>query len=292
MNQTFINHVHELRRRLSWSALVLFIGAGLGLVFRMAILKWLEAPLHSQLYYGKVTGAFEFIMQIAFFVGLCFSLPMLVYQMISFIRPALPRSISNRLVLGVVVASSLLTIAGVSFAYYVSLPPVLHFLNNMSGGQLSAIIMADSYLNFLIMYLGIFAVVFQLPLLLLFIDRFTPLTPKKLGRWRKWVVVGSFAAALILPITPDPLSQMMLALPVVVLYELSIWMIWTVRHFQPYGAVRQSLEPVMLASAHHGKPSTLRPAISPPARVPRPVRQRQFSYGPQVLDLREHKTVS
>jgi sec-independent protein translocase protein TatC len=232
VNQTFINHVHELRRRLSWSALVLFIGAGVGYIFRIQILVWLQAPLHSQLYYGRVTGAFEFVMQICFFVGLCLSLPMLVYQMIAFIRPALPRPVSNRLVLLVVCSSCMLTVGGVAFAYYLTLPAVLHFLRSMAGDQLNAIIMADSYLNFVITYLGIFAVIFQLPLIMLFIDRITPLTPKRLGKWRKWIVIGSFAAGIILPITPDPLSQIMLALPVIVLYEVSIWLIWGLRRIQ------------------------------------------------------------
>lgn len=190
---------------------------------------WLQAPLHSQLYYGRVTGAFEFVMQICFFVGVCLSLPMLVYQLISFIRPALPRPVSNRLVMLVVFSSCTLTVGGVAFAYYLTLPAVLHFLRYMAGNQLDAIIMADSYLNFVITYLGVFAVIFQLPLILLFIDRVTPLTPKRLGRWRKWVVIGSFGAGVILPITPDPLSQIMLALPVVVLYEVSIWLIWALR---------------------------------------------------------------
>ena len=268
MNQTFINHVHELRRRLSWSALVLFIGAGVGYIFRIQILLWLQAPLHSQLYYGKVTGAFEFVMQICFFVGLCLSLPMLVYQLISFIRPALPRPITNRLVLLVVCSSCLLTVGGVAFAYYLTLPSVLHFLRSMAGGQLDALIMADSYLNFVITYLGIFAIIFQLPLIMLFIDRITPLTPKRLGKWRKWVVIGSFGAGVVLPITPDPLSQIMLALPVVVLYEISIWLIWALRKIGSRRPVDVSIVDVNPEPGVHHRNAAL---ATPRAMAPRAV---------------------
>lgn len=289
MNQTFINHVNELRRRLSWSALVLFIGAAVGYVFRVRILMWLQAPLHSQLYYGKVTGAFEFVMQICFFVGLCLSVPMLVYQLISFIRPALPRPISNRLVLLVVSSSCVLTVSGVGFAYYLTLPAVLRFLRSMAGSQLNALIMADSYLSFVITYLAIFAIIFQLPLILLFIDRITPLTPKKLGKWRKWVMIGSFGAGVILPITPDPLSQVMLALPVIVLYEISIWLIWVLRRMRKEKlAILPATDPVALPpqelrQAGLAKQSVPRRTVA--SRPPRPVVDRRRT-GTNVIDLR------
>jgi sec-independent protein translocase protein TatC len=289
VNQTFINHVNELRRRLSWSALVLFIGAAVGYVFRVRILMWLQAPLHSQLYYGKVTGAFEFVMQICFFVGLCLSVPMLVYQLISFIRPALPRPISNRLVLLVVSSSCVLTVSGVGFAYYLTLPAVLRFLRSMAGSQLNALIMADSYLSFVITYLAIFAIIFQLPLILLFIDRITPLTPKKLGKWRKWVMIGSFGAGVILPITPDPLSQVMLALPVIVLYEISIWLIWVLRRMRKEKlAILPATDPVALPpqelrQAGLAKQSVPRRTVA--SRPPRPVVDRRRT-GTNVIDLR------
>ena len=305
MNQTFINHVSELRRRLSWSALVLFIGAGLGYAFRMQILAWLQSPLHSQLYYGKVTGAFEFVMMICFFVGLCFSVPMLVYQLISFIRPALPRPISNRLVLMVVVASCLLTISGVAFAYYLTLPSVLHFLRSMAGGQLDALIMADSYLNFIITYLGIFAVVFQLPLVMVFIDQITPLTPKRLGKWRKWVAIGAFGAGLVLPITPDPLSQAMLAMPVIVLYEFSIWLIWALRKLRKTNSVSAEeciAEPQQPTKTRQPRSAMVQTTASRPVRRAAPIAQRNLqhvviprpsqpqasrhSIGANVIDLR------
>jgi sec-independent protein translocase protein TatC len=271
--QPFVQHLHELRRRLAASALVLGVGAGLGYLARDPILSWLQAPLHSSLYYTKVGGAFEFLMQACLLVGVVFAIPVLVYNLACFVRPALPQPVSRARLLGLVVASSFLTVGGIAFAYYLSLPAVLRFLSSIDVTHLHALIAADSYLSFVISYLAVFAAIFQLPLLITFIDRVTPIPPAFLKRWRKWVILGAFAAALILPIAPDPVSQVMLALPIVVLYEVSIWLVsWN--HFRRRPRHSPQLAPV--------------PA-SVPAPVPtRPQPQRRLA-GPRVIDLREHK---
>jgi sec-independent protein translocase protein TatC len=280
VNQPFVQHIQELRRRLVWSVLALGVGSGLGYVWRDPILDWLQAPLHGTLYYSKITGAFEFLMQACLLVGVLLAIPVVVYNLISFIRPALPRPVSRARIASVVAASCLLTVAGVAFAYYVSLPAVLHFLATIDVSHLHPLIAADSYLSFVVSYLGVFAIIFQLPLLMLFIDRFIPLPPQRLKQWRKWVIVGSFTAALILPIAPDPVSQVMLALPIIVLYEVSLWLI-------------------VLAYARRSRPvrpqptQLLQPLPAVPPRQshtmqPQPVPRPAGAMGPRVLDLREH----
>lgn len=290
MNQPFIQHLQELRARLAWSALVLGLGATAGYVWREAILNWLQTPLHATLYYTNVTGAFEFLMQACLLVGAIVAMPVLVYNLVAFIRPALPRPVSNRQIVGVVAASCLLTVSGVLFAYYVSLPAVLHFLRTIDVQHLHPLIAADSYLSFVMSYLAVFAAMFQLPLLVLFIDRITPIPPAALRKWRRWVIIGAFAAALILPIAPDPVSQVMLALPVVVLYEISLWLVVLAhsRHHRPrrQASARQAPPPpapqqrlpMAIAVPHHRRPQR-------PHRPPRmdPIR----SAGPAVIDLRE-----
>jgi sec-independent protein translocase protein TatC len=208
-----------------WSVLVLCAGCAVGYAERHEILGWLQAPLHASLYYNKVTGAFEFLMQACLLVGVLVSIPVLVYNLVAFVRPALPGKVSQWQVIRLVAASCGLTAGGVLFAYYLSLPTVVHFLSNIDIANLHPLIAADSYLTFVMTYLAVFALIFQLPLLVLFIDRFTPMPPDRLKAWRKWVIIGAVGAGLILPIAPDPLSQMMLALPIIVLYEATIWLV-------------------------------------------------------------------
>jgi sec-independent protein translocase protein TatC len=288
MNQPFISHVHELRRRLAWSALVLGAGAGLGYLWRDQILDWLQSPLHATLYYTNVTGAFEFLAQACLLVGVLVALPVFVYNLVSFVRPALPARVSNRTIVGVVAASCLLTVAGVGFAYYVSLPAALHFLRTVDVKHLHPLIAADSYLSFVMNYLAVFAIIFQLPLITLFIDRFTPIPPAALSKWRRWVILGSFGAALILPIAPDPVSQLMLALPVVVLYEISIWLV-VLAHARR--SRRRKLDrppeptpgpqrlPMAIAVPNRTRPQVQRRTAMDPIRTPRP----------QIIDLREQR---
>ena len=285
MNAPFIEHVQELRARLAWSALVLGVGAAVGYVLRDVILDWLQAPLHATLYYTNVTGAFEFLMQACLLVGVIFAVPVLVYNLVAFVRPALPRPVSRGQIGGVVAASCVLTVSGVLFAYYVSLPAVLHFLRTIDVQHLHPLIAADSYLSFVMSYLAVFAAMFQLPLLVLFIDHITPIPPAALRKWRRWVIIGAFAAALILPIAPDPVSQLMLALPVVVLYEVSLWLVVLVhsrrhRHqASPPPAPPRQPAPQRLPMAiavPHQRPRTQRPARMDPIR----------SAGPAIIDLR------
>jgi sec-independent protein translocase protein TatC len=232
MNQPFIQHVQELRRRLTISVGVLIVGATVGYLARDPILTWLQAPLHGTLYYSQVMGAFEFLMQACFLVGLLFAIPVVVYNLIAFIRPALPGPVSGRQIAAIVVVSCLLTVGGASFAYYVTLPVVLKFLSSVDVTHLHPLIAANSYLTFVINYLAVFALIFQLPLIMIFIDRIRPIPPASLKKLRKWVILGAFGLALILPIlalilpiAPDPVSQLNLALPIVILYEVSLWLV-------------------------------------------------------------------
>jgi sec-independent protein translocase protein TatC len=269
-----------------WSVLVLCAGCAIGYMLRHEILAWLQAPLHASLYYNKVTGAFEFLMQACLLVGVLCCIPVAVYNLVGFVRPALPRPVSRWQILRLVGASCVLTVGGVLFAYYLSLPTVVHFLSNIDIANLHPLIAADSYLTFVMTYLAVFALIFQLPLIMTFIDRFTPLPPQRLKAWRKWVIIGAVGAGLILPIAPDPLSQLMLALPIIVLYEVTIWLI-VAAHWRrrPRRLPAPTTEPRPV-------PALEPRAVAVPQTAPRPRRVvRMDAVGSRggVIDLRQHK---
>ncbi|MBW4061721.1 twin-arginine translocase subunit TatC [Candidatus Saccharibacteria bacterium] len=278
MNQPFIGHVHELRRRLSWSALLVFAVAVAAYFWREPILRWLSAPLGQTLYYDRVTGAFEFVMQACLLAGVLAATPLIIYHLIAFIRPALPRPLSNKAIISTIILATLLIGAGVLFGYYVSLPAALTFLSHIDTTNLHPLIAANSYLTFVMAFLAIFGLVFLLPLLIILSDNIRPIPPSALIKARKWVIIGAFAAALILPIAPDPVSQVMLAMPIIIMYEISIWLI-KYKAWRRRGAIATPVValPLPEAAAQH---------VGPPASVSRPPRARHAPMRPQVIDLR------
>ena len=218
-------HLQELQRRLTWCAGTILVGAAAGFVLREPIIQLLRQPLGHELFYTSPQGGFDFVMKLCLMVGLLTGLPVIMYHLLRFVEPALPRPLGPRHIALVVLASILLTGAGAAAAFFAGLPAALHFFSEVGTSQIHPQISADRYLGFITVYVSTFALIFHLPLILLLINRATPLNPGTMGRIRKFIIVGSFALALVVPSAPDPLSQLMLAVPIILLYEVSIWLI-------------------------------------------------------------------
>ena len=218
--QPFMEHVQELRSRLAWSVVALLIGTTVGYFIKDQLLEILVAPLGQTLYYTSPGGGFSLIIQLCLGFGVIFAVPVLIFHLIRFLAPVLP-SYSLRFLVTILLSSCLLLALGVTFAYFVSLPAALYFLNEFSNEQVQALISTDTYMSFVALYLAGFAVLFQLPLLLLIINGVLPLTPKKLLANTKWVILASFVIAALITPTPDPFNQAIMAGPVILLYVAS-----------------------------------------------------------------------
>jgi sec-independent protein translocase protein TatC len=228
--QPFHRHVQELRRRLAVVAVFVFIGGITAYVFRVRLIEWFSAPLHQNLYYTSPSGALQFTFQVCMLAGIVTALPIAVYEIVRFVQPAFDKSSKNLKLsrfraMRFILVSYVLALSGAAFAYYFVLPTALHFFAGFSSDQVKSFITADKYFSFVANCVGIFAAIFQLPIIMLFINRIRPIPPSKLRSYRKWVIVGSFLLALILPFAYDPISQVMMALPLIVLYEISIILI-------------------------------------------------------------------
>lgn len=219
--QSFLGHVQELRGRLAWSVVALLIGTTIGYFIRDRLLTLLVAPLGKTLYYTSPGGGFSLIIQLCLGFGVIVAVPVFIFHLIRFLSPALPHY-SLRFLIITLISSCILLSAGVAFAYYVSLPAALYFLNEFSNDQIQALISTDTYMSFVALYVAGFAVLFQLPLLLLIVNNITPLRPKKLLFATKWVVLGSFIIAAIITPTPDPFNQTIMAGPIIILYLMSV----------------------------------------------------------------------
>jgi len=223
--QPFREHLTELRSRLLWILISLFLGSLIGYWYKDLLLSLLLQPLHKPVFYSSPTGAFEFVFKICLFFGMVVSLPVILYHGIKFLEPMLPPK-KHLSLARMVLASCILMILGISFAYFLSLPTALHFFNEFSSKQVQSLISTDEYLSFIMNYLLGFGIIFQLPLLLFLVNQITPLTVSWLLQQERYVIIISFVIGLLL--TPDPLNQTIMALPLIFLYQISIICIWMV----------------------------------------------------------------
>jgi len=218
-----------LQKRVLVSVIAL-VGAGvLVYFFYEPFLNILRSPLGAPLYYTSPAGSFAFVMKICFMGGLAIAMPVLIYSLVMFIRPAFVEALTKKRIYITTALSSVLAIAGAVFGFTCILPGTLHFFGGYQVGGLSALISADSYLNFVINIIITFVLVFQLPLLISFIDLIKPLTPKKLFGYEKWVILGSLIISLIVPFSYDLVTSLLVALPIIILFNLSI-VIVALRH--------------------------------------------------------------
>jgi len=215
---TVAEHIQELRRRVVWIVALLLISSVVGYLIRDVLISIIKQPLSENLYYTTPGGAFSFIMKLSITFGLIVSLPVITYQIFSFFLPVLG-SFKKRQLLTYVFTSLSLAALGIIFAYFVSLPAALHFLVSFgSESNIKSLITANEYFNFVLTYLAGFAVLFQVPLVILLINRLRPLPPKKLLGSTRYVILASFVISAIITPTPDPVNQAIMAVPVIILY--------------------------------------------------------------------------
>ena len=217
-----LDHVRELQMRLIVSAIALLITGIVVYAFYEPLLALLRSPLNAPLYYSSPAGSFAFVMKICFMGALVITIPVIVYNLIMFVRPVFEEIIPRQRVYITTIISSGLAVAGAAFGFIFIIPGSLHFFAGFQVSGLSALISADSYLNFVTNVIITFVLVFQLPLLIAFFDTVKPLPPKKLLGMEKWVVLGSLVIALLVPFAFDLTTSLLIAAPIVVLYNIGV----------------------------------------------------------------------
>lgn len=219
---TMFHHVREIQFRLLAVVAVLIVGMAVGYFFYEQLFQFIKSPLHTALHYTSPAGSFNFIIKICMMVGLVGALPVAVYNIIMFIQPALRERISTLRVYVTTLLSLSFALAGASFAFAVIIPMALAFFFKFQVNGLEALISADDYLQFVVNVIVTFALLFQLPLIMSFIDHIRPLPPRKLFKAEKFIVVGSIAVGILVPFALDPIVQLLIASPIIILYNLSI----------------------------------------------------------------------
>jgi sec-independent protein translocase protein TatC len=227
-----MDHLIELRRRLLMSMGALALAFAVAFYFAEPIFGFLVRPLvaagQSKLVYTQLFEAFFVQIKVAFFAAIMLASPVIVSQMWLFVAPGLYRKEKNAL-LPFILATPVLFIMGAALAYYVAIPTALHFLlsyqGNVGGIQQEALPSLANYLSVVMQFLFGFGVSFLLPVLLMLLERAGIVTRKQLLGARRYAIIGCFAIALVLA-PPDAGSMIMLAVPLVLLYELALIAIW------------------------------------------------------------------
>lgn len=226
----FIEHLYELRRRLFYVAVSIAIFSAIAYSIERTIIKWLLKPAGNQHFiYTSPIGGIDFLFRVSLYIGIALSIPVVVYQFLRYIEPLLKES-SARFIAAGSIASGVLALIGIVFGYTIGLPAALHFLLHqfIFTKQIQPLITIQSYMSFVSVYMFGSALLFQVPLLLIFINRIKPLDPKKLIslRYQRWVILGSFIGGGIMNPNPNLLDQIVIVGPLILMYELGVAIIW------------------------------------------------------------------
>lgn len=274
-SKTFSDHISELRKRAFLVALVFMAASALAYNYRDLLVDVIMKPLGDEkLIYLTPGGGFNFIFQVTLYAGLIAAAPMLIYQLYGFIRPALPTR-AQRSAGKVVIASFLLMLCGVAFGYFVAVPSALNFLSTFAGTDVAPNLTADSYLGFFLAYIAGLAVLFQLPLLLLFFHWIHPMTPGKLLKSEKFVILFAFVASAIITPTPDVLNQSMIAVPLIAIYQLGVIVVLfgIAKDHRKVRKATTTMQPAPVFKQPSVRPATPRPSLVVQAQKPTPALQ-------------------
>jgi len=227
-----LDHLIELRRRLLWSVAAVAVCFGICFYFARPIFAFLVQPLvkagQGKIIYTQIFEAFFVEIKVAFFAALMLAFPVIANQLWQFVAPGLYRQ-EKRALLPFLLATPLLFLCGAALAYYIAIPVALHFLlgfqGNLGGIQQEALPAVGNYLSFVMQFLFGFGLAFLLPVLLMLLERAGIVTRAQLKGARRYAIVGAFAIAAVLT-PPDIGSQLLLAIPLVILYELALIGIW------------------------------------------------------------------
>lgn len=223
---TFIEHVHELRRRLLYIALSVGVFTAAAYSVQMRIVDALLKPAGKQQFiYTSPAGGIDFLFRVCLYTAIACSIPVIFYQILKYIEPLIARKATRFIATGSII-SALLALIGVLFGYFIGLPAAMHFLlHQFTSSQIHPLVTAQSYINFVTVYLLGSALMFQIPLVILFINRIRPIKSKTLFHYERWVILLAFVASGIMNPTPDIRAQLLVAGPIIISYQIGIIMV-------------------------------------------------------------------
>ena len=221
------SHLEELRKRLVRTLIavgIAFLGC---FAFKEELFRIVAQPLISVLppgthmVYTGLPEAFFTYIKVSLYAGIFVASPVVLYQVWKFISPGLfPKE--KKFVAPFVITSTLLFVGGVCFGYFLVLPGAYKFFLEFTTDFLKPMLSMREYLTLTLKLLLAFGIIFEIPVFLFFMTKIGLVTPRKLARMRRYAIVVCFIVAAIITPTPDAFTQCMMAIPMIVLYEVGI----------------------------------------------------------------------
>jgi sec-independent protein translocase protein TatC len=225
---SFLGHLEELRWRVvkaAMGALAAIVGCGIfsDWIVNEVVLRpsrMITPPLNliNTVPYGQIT----FYMGVVITAGLIISSPWILYQLWKFVEPAL-REKEKKYVSGIVISTTFCFLSGVLFAYFLMLPYMLQFFATFGSTSIVNMISVGEYMSFVIQLILLSGLIFELPMVAYFLARFGIMTPAFMRHYRRHSIVAIFIIAAVVTPTTDPITMTVFALPMFLLYEISIW---------------------------------------------------------------------
>lgn len=227
-NMTLVQHFSELRRRILWCAMVFFAAFVGGWYLAPCLQKFLVMPLmnvwnEGVLLYTGLSDGLMINLSLAALFALIVVVPVLLWHVWAFVAPGLKKQESN-FVWPILILSPILFVVGSLFAFYVMLPIVFQFFIELNKGASVPSLMlpvARDYLSFALKMVRVFGIAFQLPLVMVLLNRIGVLGRERVVRFRRYAIVAIVVVAAVLT-PPDVVSQVLLAIPMWLLFEFSI----------------------------------------------------------------------
>ena len=230
---TVLEHLQELRTRVMWSMAALIIGVGVSIwpLTKYAI-HFLVKPAQEtrpdfKLHQFQLLDYWSTYFRVSLLLGIAIAMPMIVYQALAFVAPGLTRA-ERRWLYPIVIGASLMFVAGMAFAYYAELPPALKFLLNPQNKDVEPTIGVQTYIDTVTRLLLITGLVFEMPFVIMGLAKIGVVTWRRLlGWWRYAILLAVVLAAVVTP-SIDPVTQTIVAVPIVVLYLFGTFLAWLV----------------------------------------------------------------
>jgi sec-independent protein translocase protein TatC len=223
---TILEHLQELRRRLMICGIALVVAMVVSFYpITFWVLDWISLPAERRVqdFHMIFTEPLEFWMtyfRVALLVGVTLAMPVFLYQFLGFVGPGLTKN-ERRWAIPIVVAGSFMFVMGVLFAYYVALPPALGFLLD-ARGHADPFISIRKYVDFVTRLMLVTGLVFQIPFVVMGLAKIGIVTSKKLFGWWRYAIVGAFTLSAVVTPSIDPVTQTMVAVPMIVLFFLGV----------------------------------------------------------------------
>jgi sec-independent protein translocase protein TatC len=241
-----LSHLEELKRRLMRVLAVVGIGFGVCYLFKDWTFRAITRPLveampsQAALIFTGLPEAFFIHMKIAFFASLLLTAPYTLFEIWRFIAPGLyPKE--KKIVFPFVFFSTLLFASGVLFGYFIALPPAFAFFVSFSTDFLKPMISFREYLSLTLTFLLAFGLCFELPVFMFFLAKLGVVNAQMLSKQRRYAILLIFIVAAVLTPSPDVVSQILMAIPLMILYEASILVVKFARKTKP--SVGEAEEP-------------------------------------------------